>query len=492
MQPKDKKLQDWIAQLKKFLSKPRGIAIAVAAVLTVCIVLGIGISHVVFGDDKPMDVVTATETPEDADDSTYDAQADMLNVNQFTGTILPETEDAGQEYVDNTLFVGDSNTARYMNYGFVTLDNGIGVIGMNAGQITTLPSVKFKGNKSLVTIDKAIPEIQPQRVIFAFGTNDLTSKPETYIETYEKAIKKCYDAYPYFDVIVSAIPPVDRYRDYTYISMQNVDKFNAALVGMCEKNGWKFLNTTEVLKDEETGFGKTDYTIYDGLHLSKEGVEEVFNYVRTHAYEAEDRRPKPLKAKAERGETPPDLIMKDPVKHDGPHATPTATPTATPAVVQVVFKASEGGTIQGVKEQNVPYGGTCETVVAVPNEGYTFEKWSCTIGHIDADAIGWEKLSFTVPGSMGGETSITVVAHFVQDQATATPTVEPTAVPTAEPTATPPETETPVAPETSPEAETPVVPETPPAPETPVVPETPTTPEAPVTPETPEDEMVNP
>ena len=263
MQPKDKKLQDWIAQLKNFLSKPYGIAVAVAVVFAVCILLGIGISHVVFGDDKPTEVVTATATPEDADDSAYDAEADKLNVEQFTGTILPETEDAGQEYVDNTLFVGDSNTARYMNYGFVTLDNGIGVIGMNAGQITTLPSVKFKGNKSLVTIDKAIPVIQPQRVVFAFGTNDLTSKPETYIETYEKAIKKCYDVYPYFDIIVSAIPPVDRYRDYTYISMQNVDKFNAALVEMCEKNDWKFLNTTEVLKDEETGFGKTDYTVYD-------------------------------------------------------------------------------------------------------------------------------------------------------------------------------------------------------------------------------------
>lgn len=490
MQPIDKKLQDWIAQLKNFLSKPYGIAIAVAVVFAICIALGSGISYMVFRDDQPSDVVTATETPEDADDSAYDAQADKLDVDQFTGTILPETEDAGQEYVDHTLFVGDSNTARYMNYGFVTLDNGIGVIGMNAGQITSLPSVKFKGNKNLVTIDKAIPVIQPQRVIFAFGTNDLTSKPETYIKTYETAIKKCYDAYPYFDVIISAIPPVDRYRDYTYISMQNVDKFNAALVEMCEKNGWKFLNTTEVLKDAETGFGKTDYTVYDGLHLSKEGVTEVFDYIRTHAYETEDRRPKPLKKKVERGETPPDLIMKDPVKHNGPHATPTATPTATPAAVQVIFKAGEGGTIQGAKEQKVSYSGTCETVEAIPNEGYTFEKWSCTIGHIDTDAIKQEKLAFTVPGSIGEETSITVVAHFVQAKATATPTVMPTASPTAAPVVAP--TEQPTASPTEQPTATPTPQPT--ATPTPPPTETPTTQpvETPQAPETTEGEVPNP
>ena len=32
------------------------------------------------------------------------------------GTVLPATEDAGRSYVEETLFIGDSNTARYMMY----------------------------------------------------------------------------------------------------------------------------------------------------------------------------------------------------------------------------------------------------------------------------------------------------------------------------------------------------------------------------------------
>ena len=60
------------------------------------------------------------------------------------GTVLPETADAGRSYVDETLFIGDSNTARYLLYAddtgkaFTTSDNNIGVVSMGAGAITTL------------------------------------------------------------------------------------------------------------------------------------------------------------------------------------------------------------------------------------------------------------------------------------------------------------------------------------------------------------------
>ena len=57
----------------------------------------------------------------------------------------PQTPDAGRSYVDETLFIGDSNTARYMMYAdetgtpaFTSLKNNIGVVSMGAGAITTL------------------------------------------------------------------------------------------------------------------------------------------------------------------------------------------------------------------------------------------------------------------------------------------------------------------------------------------------------------------
>lgn len=37
--------------------------------------------------------------------------------------------------------------------------------------------------------------------------------------------------------------------------------------------------------------GLKDYTLSDGVHLSKEAVTAYFTYVRTHAYVTQDRRP---------------------------------------------------------------------------------------------------------------------------------------------------------------------------------------------------------
>lgn len=326
-----------------------------------------------------------------------------LDTEAYSDTILPLTEDAGEEYIKDTLFIGDSNTVRYMSYGFAELEHAIGVIGMGASDARTLKSVKFKSYAEMVTIPKAITIMQPQRIIIGFGTNNLTGDLDTYIKEYTKTIKAIYDAYPYCSIIVSAIPPVDKHRDYPKVTMQNVDEFNEALVEMCEKNGWKFLNTTEVLKDKKTGFCKTEYTVQDGLHLSKEGVSALFNYVRTHAYETEDLRPKPLKSVPTRGETPPDLIVKDPLKVEGGRPNEVTK-------VQISFTADEGGTVSGTAEQSIEPGKQAETVTAVPNEGYEFAGWSCTVGRIED--VKNPVLTFTVPGDAASYGGVFVTASF--------------------------------------------------------------------------------
>lgn len=491
--------QQWknvVSKIRSFLQRPYGIAAVLAVVFAICVAVGLHMSKAVLGEkgSAEQDDSQVEET-----DENYNG-GEEIDTSKFQGTVLPKTDDAGEEYINETLFVGDSNTVRYMSYGFASLDNAIGVISMSATQINSLPCVNFKGNGGMVTINKALPLMQPKRVIFGFGTNDLTGGTKSYISSYEKAIQKCYEAYPYFDVIVTAIPPVDKYRDYPAITMQNIDKFNAALVDMCEKNGWKFLNTSEVLKDKTTGFAKKDYTVYDGLHLSKEGVTALFEYIRTHAYETEDRRPKPLKEVPKRGETPPDLITKDPLKPDGPRPTATATATASPETIPVHFTSGEGGKIQGELEQHVAIAGTCAGVEAVPDEGYIFKEWSCTIGRLDP---GNPKLQFTVPGN--ATEAITVTATFKKVEATAVPTVKPaeptaapkpvepdppistpivTQAPTQEPVKTPEPVETPKPVETPEPVETPK-PVDPPAPVTPDVPE-------PVEPEVPDPAPVPP
>lgn len=332
------------------------------------------------------------------EDDEYDANAQAIDASAFGGTVLPETEDAGEEYIKNTLFIGDSNSYRYMNYGFCTLDNDIGVVGMGAQDITKEKLVKFKGSDP-VTIPQAVTIMQPQRIIFGVGTNNLTGDVKSFIKTYTAAIKAVYDAYPYCDIIVNAIPPVDKNRSYTNVTMQQIDTFNEALVQMCQDNEWKFLNSSEALKDSATGFCKREYTVSDGLHLSKEGCGALFNYIRTHAYETTDRRPKPLKSVPKRDAKQPEIITQDPLKTD-----------QTLTKVDVTFVAEEGGTLEGTVEQSLKPGSVSSAVTAVPNEGFAFAGWNCSYSGVsDLDA---ETITYTVPKDAASYGGIFITATF--------------------------------------------------------------------------------
>lgn len=376
-------------------------AVAAVAVVTLFVVGYCMLLDAAGGGSQTAQQPTAAASAAAAADSAYDAAAGAIDTAVYSGTVLAPTEDAGQGYVDGTLFIGDSNTYRYMNYGYNTLENNIGIVGMSTALAVREPCVRFAGYADYVTIPDAVALMQPQRVLIGFGTNDLTGDVAWFVSTYTKTIQAISNAYPYFDVIVNAIPPVAKQRSYTSVTMQQVDTFNAALVEMCEANGWKFLNSSEALKDPDTGFCREGYTVSDGLHLSRAGCEALFAYFRTHAQESEDRRPQPLAAVPVHEETPLDLIVKDPLKEDE---------DAEQAVIDVTFTAGEGGTLDGETEQSAPAGGVCAAVTAVPKEGYAFAGWSCNAGVIADPAE--PVLAFVVPEALDAYGGIFVTAWF--------------------------------------------------------------------------------
>ena len=372
-----------------------------AAALTVCLT---GCSHAQT-DATPS---ATSETAEAAATATPAATpaTSAEPVCAEVGTILPETADAGRSYVDETLFIGDSNTARYLLYAnetgtaFTSLNNNIGVVSMGVGSITSLKCEKFKGSSAMYTVPDAVAMLKPKRIIICYGTNNLSGSSTdatNYIKTYLQGLQAIQTAWPYCDIIVSAIPPLDRQRENMNLTMTQVDAYNAALVQMCEENGFKFLNSAEVLRDDATGWAKKDYTLSDGVHLSKEAVTAYFTYVRTHAYAAEDRRPQPLGTIPTPDGVPANLINKDPIAVRG-------------AKVPLEFVAANGGKLSGTTSQLVKKGGTAAAVTAVPDEGFVFAGWTASSGGSYSSAT----ISFTMPqnADAGG---VVLTANFKAD-----------------------------------------------------------------------------
>ena len=278
-----------------------------------------------FGGSEDAASDSAVEPESIITESGYNKEENTIDTTAYSATILPESSDAGQTYVDETLFLGDSNTARmYRMFDFCTYDNAIGSVGMSAKSLATYACVELNNSGSYVTMAKAVAGMQPKRVIITFGTNDLSPsyKAADFVKNYQTGIESIVEAYPSVDIIINAIPPLGQQHSNQSLTQTQVDEYNKALVEMCEQKGWKFLNSAEVLKDSATGYAKSGYVeSSDGIHLTHAAMEALFTYVRTHSYIIDDDRPTVTKVAKHTGE-------KDVVTYTTPVVTSTETSEA--------------------------------------------------------------------------------------------------------------------------------------------------------------------
>ena len=275
-----------------------------------------------FGSSEGAASDSAVEPESIITESGYNKEENTIDTTAYSATILPESSDAGQTYVDETLFLGDSNTARmYRMFDFCTYDNAIGSVGMSAKSLATYACVELNNSGSYVTMAKAVAGMQPKRVIITFGTNDLSPsyKAADFVKNYQTGIESIVEAYPSVDILINAIPPLGQQHSNQSLTQTQVDEYNKALVEMCEQKGWKFLNSAEVLKDSATGYAKSGYVeSSDGIHLTSAAMEALFTYVRTHSYIIDDDRPTVTKVAKHTGE-------KDVVTYTTPVVTSTET-----------------------------------------------------------------------------------------------------------------------------------------------------------------------
>lgn len=305
----------------------------VLALCSVMLLVSVGISLVLIGGislgGADAQTVSTVDSASMVVESGYDKEENTIDTQAYTSTILEQTADAGEGYVDETLFLGDSNTARmYRMFDYCSYDNAIGSVGMSAKSLASFACVQVSTSSGYITMPQAVAKLQPRRVILTFGTNDLNPsyKAADFVKNYQTGIEAIVTAYPSVDIIVNAIPPIGQQHSNQSLTQTQVDEYNKALVEMCQEKDWKFLNSAEVLKDSVTGYAKSGYVeTSDGIHLTRTAMDALFNYIRTHSYITEDDRPALTTIPKHTGD-------KDAVVYTVPvvSSTSTATATATP------------------------------------------------------------------------------------------------------------------------------------------------------------------
>ena len=262
-------------------------AVLVCILCVLAVLLTFGITTTLLKKEEP-----APSAPESVADPTPGGDlSGHYQIDNASTALLTETADAGTDYLDDTLFLGDSNTVRLYNNGLISLQQfcakeGIGTqVALNEGIVT------FKRDSNHYTIPQAVAMMKPRRVVMTFGTNDTGMEVPDFIAHYTALIQAIQQSYPYTDIIVNTVPPVPAdHSNYPHMDQARIDDFNMALLGMCEQLGVRFLNSAEALKGSD-GYGIADYYTSGDIHLKSAGLKAVLNYLRTHALQTEDRRP---------------------------------------------------------------------------------------------------------------------------------------------------------------------------------------------------------
>ena len=262
-------------------------AVLVCILCVLAVLLTFGITTTLLKKEEP-----APSVPESVADPTSGGDlSGHYQIDNASTALLTETADAGTDYLNDTLFLGDSNTVRLYNNGLISLQQfcakeGIGTqVALNEGIVT------FKKDSSHYTIPQAVAMMKPRRVVMTFGTNDTGMEVPDFIAHYTALIQAIQQSYPYTDIIVNTVPPVPvDHSNYPHMDQAKIDDFNMALLDLCEQLGVRFLNSAEALKGSD-GYGIADYYTSGDIHLKSAGLKAVLNYLRTHALQTEDRRP---------------------------------------------------------------------------------------------------------------------------------------------------------------------------------------------------------
>ena len=262
-------------------------AVLVCILCVLAVLLTFGITTTLLKKEEPAPSVSESV----ADPTSGGDLSGHYQIDNASTALLTETADAGTDYLNDTLFLGDSNTVRLYNNGLISLQQFCAKEGIGTQVALSEGIVTFKKDSNHYTIPQAVAMMKPRRVVMTFGTNDTGMEVPDFIAHYTALIQAIQQSYPYTDIIVNTVPPVPAdHSNYPHMDQAKIDDFNMALLDLCEQLGVRFLNSAEALKGSD-GYGIADYYTSGDIHLKSAGLKAVLNYLRTHALQTEDRRP---------------------------------------------------------------------------------------------------------------------------------------------------------------------------------------------------------
>ena len=200
---------------------------------------------------------------------------------------LPESEDAGQEYLDKWYFLGDSTTYGLSAYGCVESKR----VWTGVSGTLTLPNWSFTNIKDYETgTEMSLTDIcaakKPEYLLITLGVNGVSFLgEEDFKATYVAMVEAIQAATPDTKIVLGSIFPVA--ASYGHLDQINNTKITAAnswILSIAEDMDLRYLDVNAYLRGADGNLPES-YQSGDGMHLTPAAYQIVLDCVRTHVYE---------------------------------------------------------------------------------------------------------------------------------------------------------------------------------------------------------------
>lgn len=214
------------------------------------------------------------------------------------GVLLEPSENGGTDYRNRLFFFGESTTAHLRSRGVLAGGTSTDrVIASCSGTMMLnrrTPSARVMEPRSgkEMTLTEAVAALRPEILVLSFGLNGIVgflSAKESYTEPYRALIRSVRRASPETVVLLQTVYPVAKNpTEWKFTQSpaeinRGIERLNAWLPEIAASEGVFLADTASVLRDEQ-GFLREEYSA-DGIHLTREGYEQVLLYLQTHMAE---------------------------------------------------------------------------------------------------------------------------------------------------------------------------------------------------------------
>ena len=210
---------------------------------------------------------------------------------QGDGTLitLPETGDAGEDYLYSLTFLCDSTLIGLRDFGILNRN------GIPTTQVWATPSgvlavadiaeskIVYPNDGSIITAANAAMIVQPRIVVISLGNDGIANIDQfDFIEKYEQLIASIRAASP--DTWILCLPLTSVTIDYTSndgLTAAKCSEANTWIQTVCQDTGVIYCDAVSAVQDV-SGVLLQEYA-FDGRSLNSPGLEKVLQYLRYHA-----------------------------------------------------------------------------------------------------------------------------------------------------------------------------------------------------------------